>query len=104
MHCQQRQIFRLVYYFAFFILVWSGCSSNRNPSDLNTLVEKEPDSFPAQGEVGIQKDSTYLIATSQIIDPAGKTVTFPGRPVDLALDATGRLLAVKNKSSIVFLE
>ena len=104
-HCQRGQILKRVYYFVFFILVWSGgCSSNRNSSDLNTLMEKEPNAFPAQGQVGIQKDSTYLVATSQIIDPAGKTVTFSGRPVDLALNATGRLLAVKNKSSIVFLD
>lgn len=102
--CYKMQIYKLAFYFTFFSLVWSGgCSSSKNPSDLNTLMEKAPDTFPAQAAVGPQKDSTYVVATSQIINPAGETVTFPGRPVDLALNATGTLLAVKNKSALVFL-
>ncbi len=42
-----------------------------------------------------QSNNSYVVSTSQIIDPAGKTVTFPGRPVDLALNTTETILAVK---------
>ncbi len=42
--------------------------------------------------------------TSQIIDPAGITITFPGRPVDVALNPNETLVAVKNLRDIVFIE
>ncbi|MFN2439644.1 MAG: alkaline phosphatase family protein [Chitinophagaceae bacterium] len=54
--------------------------------------------------MGPQKDETYIVPTSQIIDPAGTTITFPGRPVDLALNPDETTLAVKNLKDIVFFD
>ena len=42
--------------------------------------------------------------TNQILQPAGKQVTFPGRPVDLLLIDDGRTLVVKNMRDLVFID
>ena len=42
-----------------------------------------------QLSIGVQPDGRILVPTNQILKPAGKQVTFPGRPVDLALSAVG---------------
>lgn len=60
--------------------------------------------FDRKSIVGQQKNTSYVVPTSQIIDPAGMTVTFPGRPVDLALNPDETILAVKNLSDIVFFD
>ncbi len=57
-----------------------------------------------KGTVGRGDDGTYVVATQQIIDPAGESVLFPGRPVDLALSPDESLLAVKNRNDIVFVD
>lgn len=58
--------------------------------------------FDKKSLVGKQEDESYVVPTSQIIDPAGTTITFPGRPVDLALNPDETILAVKNLKEIVF--
>ncbi len=60
------------------------------------------DKFEKKSLVGKQKNETYIVPTSQIIDPAGTTITFPGRPMDLALNPDETILAVKNLKDIVF--
>ena len=37
-----------------------------------------------QYKVGVQPDGRIVVPTNQILDPVGKQVLFPGRPVDLA--------------------
>ncbi|MCI0461048.1 MAG: SMP-30/gluconolactonase/LRE family protein, partial [Gemmataceae bacterium] len=54
--------------------------------------------------VGIQPDGRIVVPTNQILKPAGKQVTFPGRPVDLALIEDGRTLVVKNMRGLVFVD
>jgi YVTN family beta-propeller protein len=44
--------------------------------------------------VGKQADGTYFVPTGQTLAPAGKNLTFEGRPVDMALRPDGKLLAV----------
>lgn len=89
---------------ALFTLIYaSGCGVNNKEWNLNTLFEKSKDKFKNNSLVGAQEDNTRIVATSQIIDPAGETISFPGRPVDLALNNSGTVLAVKNISSIVFM-
>jgi YVTN family beta-propeller protein len=80
-----------------------GCGVNNKEWNLNNLFEKSKDKFKDNSVVGAQEDSTRIVATSQIIDPAGETISFPGRPVDLALNNSGNILAVKNNTSIVFM-
>jgi YVTN family beta-propeller protein len=55
-------------------------------------------------QVGVQPDGSILVPTNQVLTPAGKQVTFPGRPVDLALAADGKTLVVKNMRDLVFLD
>jgi len=55
-------------------------------------------------KVGVQPDGRILVPTNQFLTPAGKQVTFPGRPVDLAFAEEGRTLVVKNLRSLVFID
>jgi YVTN family beta-propeller protein len=54
--------------------------------------------------VGVQKDGRIVVPTNQILSPAGKQITFPGRPVDLALAEEGRILVVKNMRNLLFID
>ncbi len=55
-------------------------------------------------QVGLQPDGRILVPTNQILKPAGQLVTFPGRPVDLALADDGKTLVVKNLRDLIFLD
>jgi YVTN family beta-propeller protein len=44
------------------------------------------------------------VPTNQVLQPAGKQVLFPGRPVDLAFADGGQTLVVKNLRDLVFLD
>src|SRR2546427_12273672 len=57
-----------------------------------------------QLQVGVQPDGRIVVPTNQILKPAGKQVTFPGRPVDMALCEQGQTLVVKNMQSLVFID
>jgi YVTN family beta-propeller protein len=57
-----------------------------------------------QRKVGVQPDGRILVPTNQFLTPAGKQITFPGRPVDLALTADGKTLVVKNLRDLVFID
>jgi len=54
--------------------------------------------------VGVQPDGRIVVPTNQILKPAGKEVTFPGRPVDLGFVDHGRTLVVKNMDNLVFID
>src|SRR5438128_6118977 len=55
-------------------------------------------------KIGVQPDGRILVPTNQLLTPAGKQITFPGRPVDLAFAEQGHTLVVKNLRSLVFLD
>ncbi len=57
-----------------------------------------------QLKVGLQPDGRIVVPTNQILQPAGKQVTFPGRPVDLLLIDAGRTLVAKNMKNLVFID
>ncbi len=57
-----------------------------------------------QLKVGVQPDGRIVVPTNQILQPAGKQVTFPGRPVDLALAEEGKTLVIKNMGDLIFLD
>ena len=59
-----------------------------------------PQSNYSQKKVGPQPDGSILVPTNQLLRPAGFQITFPGRPVDLALSPDGKWLAVMNKNSL----
>jgi len=77
------------------------CTSGKKLQSIEKL-KKDQDAFRKETTVGPQSNDTYVVSTSQIINPAGKTATFPGRPVDLALNTAETILAVKNMSGVVF--
>jgi len=79
-----------------FILI--GTSITTDAQKLSKLKDK----FDKESHVGKQDNQTYIVPTSQIIDPAGTTVNFPGRPVDIALNPAETILAVKNLNNVVF--
>jgi YVTN family beta-propeller protein len=55
-------------------------------------------------KVGVQADGSILVPTNQVLTPAGRQVTFPGRPVDLALADDGKTLVVKNQRDLLFID
>lgn len=55
-------------------------------------------------KVGAQPDGRILVPTNQILSPAGKHLTFPGRPVDLALAEDGKVLIIKNMRDLVVVD
>src|SRR5262245_51376085 len=55
-------------------------------------------------KVGLQPDGRIVVPTNQILQPAGKQVTFPGRPVDLLLIEDGKTLVAKNMKNLVFID
>ncbi len=57
-----------------------------------------------QLKIGVQPDGRILVPTNQILQPAGKQVTFPGRPVDLVLIDDGQTLVAKNMRNLVFMD
>ncbi len=57
-----------------------------------------------QLKVGLQPDGRIVAPTNQVLRPAGRQVTFPGRPVDLALAEDGTVLVVKNMRDLVFID
>ncbi|MCY3021222.1 MAG: hypothetical protein NTW87_19585 [Planctomycetota bacterium] len=54
--------------------------------------------------VGVQADGRIVVPTNQILTPAGKQITFPGRPVDLVLTNDEKTLIVKNMKGLVFID
>src|SRR5256885_16194552 len=55
-------------------------------------------------KVGLQPDGRIVVPTNQILQPAGKQVTFPSRPVDLLLIEDGKTLVAKNMKDLVFID
>ncbi|HEX2999970.1 MAG TPA: bifunctional YncE family protein/alkaline phosphatase family protein [Armatimonadota bacterium] len=56
---------------------------------------------PVETVGGPHKDGSYLVPTRQVIHPAGDVVTYPGRPVDLAMTPDGRFLYAKDNRGVV---
>jgi YVTN family beta-propeller protein len=55
-------------------------------------------------QVGLQPDGRIVVPTNQILRPAGRQVTFPGRPVDLRLLPDGKTLVVKNRNNLLVID
>src|SRR5438105_1543314 len=55
-------------------------------------------------KVGVQPDGRIVVPTNQVLRPAGMQVSFPGRPVDIALCDGGRTVVAKNMKSLVFID
>jgi YVTN family beta-propeller protein len=82
----------------------AGCVTAPVPRGTAAALRWGPETFLEKAAVGPQDDGTYVVPTTQRIDPAGDTIQFPGRPVDLALHPDGKTLAVKNRTDLVFVD
>jgi YVTN family beta-propeller protein len=58
----------------------------------------------ADEPVGPAKGGGMLVPTGQLVRPAGESLSFPGRPVDLALSPDGKYLFVKDNRGVVVLD
>jgi DNA-binding beta-propeller fold protein YncE len=56
---------------------------------------------PTVGEVA---EGQTILPTNQVLTPAGRIVTFPGRPTDLALLPDGHTVIVKNLRDLIVLD
>jgi len=54
--------------------------------------------------VGLQADGRVVVPTNQVLQPAGKQVAFPGRPVDIVQIDGGKTLVAKNIRELVFID
>lgn len=86
------------------LLVGAMMLGGSRPVGIGRAIQDGPERFLEKAVVGPQDDGTYVVPTTQTIAPAGKTILFPGRPVDLALSPDESLLAVKNKGDLVFVD
>jgi YVTN family beta-propeller protein len=59
---------------------------------------------PPEPNVGTTRDGGQLLSTYQKIRPAGESVEFRGRPIDLCLSPTGRWLFAKDNRGILVLD
>lgn len=71
---------------------------------INIQCQAERENDPAKLKVGYQEDGTVVIPTNQVLDPAGFQITFPGRPTDIAVSPDEKILAVKNRQSIILID
>lgn len=55
-------------------------------------------------EIGPLPNGGYVVSTKQLIHPAGESVEFYGRPVDIALSPDGKTLYVKSRHEIVVID
>ncbi len=55
-------------------------------------------------QVGMRGDGKTVVPSNQVLEPAGRLVTFPGRPTDLALSPDGKLLAVLSMREVLLLD
>lgn len=58
----------------------------------------------ADVEVGPLADGGHVVATKQLIRPAGESLEFSGRPVDLLLSPDGRNLYVKTNDNVLVID
>jgi len=63
-----------------------------------------PELPESDGPVGPRAQGGHVLPTRQIVEPAGKTIAFDGRPLDLVLSPDGRFLFVKEKGSVITID
>jgi len=82
----------------------AGCAHIQPDNDRSSKTAKYPEEFFEKAVVGPLDDGAYVVASTQVVSPGGKTLEFPSRPVDLALSPDGSLLAVKGRREILFMD
>lgn len=104
MHICFIKLRKLINWYGLVIVSFAFIQINSTNLYAQEIIKPSKDKFDKKSLVGKQKDDSYIVPTSQIIDPAGTTITFPGRPADIALNTDETILAVKNIKDIVFID
>ena len=77
------------------VMFLAACASTPFSRAIERSLAKGPNDFLAMAVVGPQGDGTYVVPTSHVIDPAGQSIEFPGRPTDIKLSPDESLLVLK---------
>ena len=94
-HASKVRVFLVVLLTSF--LVYVGFSSDglsKTKATFRFLLTK----------IGLQPDQSVVVPSNQVLRPAGTQISFPGRPVDMALSPDGQILAVLNSKGIVLID
>ena len=75
-----------------------------DPAGIGAALKRGPEDFLEKAVVGPRGDGAYVVPTTQVVQPAGQTLEFSGRPVDLAMSPDGGFLAIKNRMDVVFVD
>ncbi|MBL7645776.1 MAG: bifunctional YncE family protein/alkaline phosphatase family protein [Candidatus Hydrogenedentes bacterium] len=96
---------RWIYLLPFLALSVAGCVTTPEHEDEGEdFVSESPTDFLEQAVVGPNGDGTYVVPTTQLIDPAGETILFPGRPVNIVRHPAAPVLAVKGKADVILID
>ncbi len=63
-----------------------------------------PELPESDAPVGPRAEGGHVLPTRQVVEPAGKTLAFDGRPLDLVLAPDGRFVFVKEKTSVLTID
>ncbi len=63
-----------------------------------------PELPESDAPVGPRAEGGDVLPTRQVVEPAGKTLAFDGRPLDLVLAPDGRFVFVKEKASVITID
>jgi DNA-binding beta-propeller fold protein YncE len=97
------------------LLLVAGCQpaaqhSHKSPSPAEDGPAADADATPRRVsgagrlEVGPRADGGSVVPTAQLIRPAGETIEFPGRPVDMTLSDDGTRLFVKDNTGLIVID
>ncbi|HEY2931875.1 MAG TPA: alkaline phosphatase family protein [Acidobacteriota bacterium] len=60
--------------------------------------------FRSSVPLGKQPDGTYLLPSNQVLRPPSQQILIPGRPVDLAMNASKNRIAILNSRGVLILD
>ncbi len=79
----------------------------RNPLTLALalpLACAAPELPESDSPVGPRAEGGHVLPTRQVVEPAGTTIAFDGRPLDLVLSPDGRFVFVKEKGGVITID
>ncbi|MBK7642937.1 MAG: phosphoesterase [Planctomycetes bacterium] len=65
---------------------------------------EQPAPSESDAPVGPRAQGGYVLPTRQVVEPAGTTLAFDGRPLDLVVSPDGRFVFVKEKGSVLTID
>lgn len=103
MHLPGRKMVVLLGVLAAALAAWGAAGGGVPPGWPLWKGDRPADDYDA-GAPGERPDGRVMVPTNQILDPAGKQVFFAGRANDCALSPDGKMLAIKDRSSLKLMD